>query len=63
LSFEIPLRRSEIMSIDKKDMNPRRYPPFWERFVPIVLAILGVVIAGMMVVAVSIALGIFPGSM
>jgi hypothetical protein len=51
------------MSIDKKDMNPRRYPPFWERFVPIVLAILGVVIAGMMVVAVSIALGIFPGSM
>jgi uncharacterized integral membrane protein len=46
----------------EKKKKMRSYPPFWERFVPIVLAILGIVIVGLMIVAILVALGVFPGS-
>lgn len=50
------------MTMEKKESKTRRYPPFWERFIPIVLAILGFVIVGMMIIAVTVALGVFPGA-
>ena len=62
LQYAEPTRRSQGMSDDKKKKSSRKYPPFWERFVPIALAILGIVVIGMMIVAVSVALGVFPGS-
>jgi hypothetical protein len=44
------------MDQKNKKSTQRRYPPFWER------AILGIVIVGIVIVAISVALGIFPGS-
>jgi hypothetical protein len=49
------------MTVEKKKMT-RSYPPFWERFVPIILAILGLIIVVMLIVAVTVAIGIFPGA-
>jgi hypothetical protein len=40
--------------------DPRRYPPFWEKAVPIIVALIGVIVLGLAIVAASVALGIFP---
>ena len=58
----VSVERYQCMTIEKRKSKTRRYPPFWERFVPIVLAILGFVIVGVMIVAVTVALGLFPGT-
>jgi uncharacterized integral membrane protein len=50
------------MDAERKSNSPREYPPFWERAVPVILTILGVVIVGMIIVAFLVALGLFPGS-
>jgi len=46
------------MSTDKK--GPRRYPPLWERAVPIIVILIGLLVVGLVLVAASVALGIFP---
>ena len=46
------------MSNDKKE--PRRYPPLWERAVPIILSLIGLLVLGLVIVAALVALGIFP---
>ena len=45
-----------------KEKRERRYPPFWERAVPIAVGILVLVIAVILVVIVAVALGVLPGS-
>jgi hypothetical protein len=44
------------------EKRERRYPPFWERAVPVAVGILALVIVAMIVVIVAVALGVFPGS-
>jgi hypothetical protein len=43
-----------------KPTPPRRYPPFWERSVPIFVVIIAFLVVGLAIVAAGIALGIFP---
>jgi hypothetical protein len=45
----------------KVPQNKRSYPPFWERAVPILVATIAIIIAGLLVVAVLAAMGLFPG--
>lgn len=45
-----------------KEKPERRYPPFWERAVPVAIGILAFVIVVMLLVIVAVALGVFPGS-
>ena len=40
----------------------RRYPPFWEKFIPIALGIITVIIVILLLIIIAIALGLFPGS-
>lgn len=40
----------------------RRYPPFWEKFIPIALGIIAVIIVILLLIIIAIALGVFPGS-
>ncbi len=46
------------------ERTPRRtkraYPAFWERAVPVLLAIIGVAIVALLLVALLVALGLFP---
>jgi hypothetical protein len=48
------------MEKDSSKPEVRRYPPFWERAVPIVVGVIAVLVVGLAVVAASVALGIFP---
>ena len=48
------------MKEGNKKPTPRRYPPFWERAVPIIVAVIGVLVLGLAIVAASVALGVFP---
>lgn len=43
-----------------KSNEPRQYPPFWERAVPLLVALIGLLVFGLVLVAASVALGIFP---
>ena len=49
-----------------KDRNlpsdERRYPPFWERVVPIALGVIAVVMVILLVIILAVALGLIPGS-
>lgn len=45
---------------DGRRAPKRRYPPFWERFVPIALGIILVIIVALLLIAISVALGLFP---
>jgi hypothetical protein len=45
-----------------REKRERRYPPFWERAVPVAVGILVLLIAVILVVIVAVALGVFPGS-
>lgn len=38
----------------------RRYPPFWEKFIPVALIIIVVIIAILLLVVLSVALGLLP---
>lgn len=44
----------------KKNHEPRSYPPFWERAVPFLVGMIGLIIIALLVVAVLVAVGIFP---
>jgi hypothetical protein len=53
------------MSVSGGEHRPspkRGYPPFWEKAVPILLAIIVVVIVVLLLIAVAVVLGLFPGS-
>jgi hypothetical protein len=43
-----------------KERRERRYPPFWERAVPVAVGILVLIIVIILVVTVAVALGVFP---
>ncbi len=43
-----------------KEKRERRYPPFWERAVPVAVGILATLIVIMLAVIVAVALGVFP---
>ena len=45
-----------------KHKTERRYPPLWERIVPISLVVIGVAVAVVLLIILSVALGLFPGS-
>ena len=45
---------------DKKPTPRRRYPPFYEKFVPIALGVIVVVIIILLIITVAVALGLFP---
>jgi hypothetical protein len=49
--------------VDKESSRPpeRQYPKFFEKFVPIAIGILIVIIIGMLVFAIGVILGIFSG--
>ena len=38
----------------------RRYPPFWEKAVPVFVVVMGFVILLMLVIAIAVILGFFP---
>jgi hypothetical protein len=44
----------------KKNHGPRRYPPFWDRAVPLMVGMIGLIIIALLVVAVLVAIGLFP---
>lgn len=46
----------------KRVQRERRYPPFWERAVPVMVAVIAIVITALLVIAILVALGMFPGS-
>jgi hypothetical protein len=51
------------MGSNDKGTRPRRqYPPFWERVVPIALAVIAVLIAILLLAIIAAALGSFPGA-
>lgn len=39
------------------DNDTRRYPPFWEKFIPVFLAFIALAILGLILVALSVILG------
>jgi hypothetical protein len=48
---------------DHADPRPKRtYPPFYERVVPIALAIIALIIVVLLLVSLGVALGLFPGA-
>lgn len=47
---------------DKNSKTPERhYPPFWEKAVPVAIAIIGVIIIVLLLISIAVALGLFPG--
>lgn len=47
-------------STSSKSSPVRRYPPFWEKAVPVFVVVMGVVILIMLVITIAVALGFFP---
>ena len=49
---------------DHENRTPpkRQYPPFYEKVVPIALAIIVIVIVILLVIILGVALGLFPGA-
>ena len=41
--------------------NKRQYPPLYEKAIPIALGVIAVAILAVLVVALSVLLGVFPG--
>lgn len=48
---------------EKPAPKTRSYPPFWERAVPVVVAMIGIAIAALLIIALLVALGLFPGAL
>jgi hypothetical protein len=46
--------------MEKTKKKIRKYPPFWEKFIPYFLAVISLAIIGLVVVALSVVFGIFP---
>lgn len=46
---------------DKREQPARRYPRFYERLVPIALAIIGLAVLVLSLIIVGVALGLLPG--
>jgi uncharacterized integral membrane protein len=44
----------------KQSGEMRSYPPFWERAVPVLVVLIGIIIAGLLVIALLVAFGVFP---
>jgi hypothetical protein len=42
--------------------SKHRYPPFWERFVPIALGVIALVVVVLVLIIIAVALGLFPGA-
>ena len=55
--------KGEAAMSDKDDRAParRQYPPFYEKVVPIVLALIALVVIALLLVILGVALGLFPG--
>ena len=47
---------------DDRTPRPRQYPPFYEKVVPIALAIIVAAIIILLLIIVGVALGLFPGA-
>ena len=47
---------------EEKTIPKRRYPPFWEKFIPIALGIIAVIIVILLLIIIAVFTGIFPGS-
>lgn len=43
-----------------KSSPRRRYPPFWEKAVPVFVVVMGMVILIMLVITIAVILGVFP---
>jgi len=46
--------------MNKPTKNNRKYPPFWEKFIPIFLTLIGLALVVLLLVALSVVLGYFP---
>jgi hypothetical protein len=46
--------------MEKNKKKIRTYPPFWDKFIPYFIAVISLAILGLVIVALSVALGIFP---
>jgi hypothetical protein len=55
-------RRMAMREEKKSPPADRRYPPFWERAVPIALGVIAVVIVILLLIAMAVVLGWFPGA-
>jgi hypothetical protein len=42
------------------EVNKRSYPPFWEKFIPLFLGIMGLIITIMIVIVFAVVFGFFP---
>jgi hypothetical protein len=51
------MSRSENQTAPK-----RRYPPFWEKVVPIAIGVIAVVVVILLLVIIAVALGLLPGA-
>jgi hypothetical protein len=49
-----------VNGTSSKSSPKRRYPPFWEKAVPVFVVVMGVVILIMLVITIAVALGVFP---
>jgi hypothetical protein len=47
---------------DDHSRPKRRYPPFYEKVVPIALVIIAIAIIALLLIIVGVALGLFPGT-
>ncbi len=47
---------------EKSPSAERRYPPFWERAVPIALGVIALVVVVLLIIAIVIVLGLFPAA-
>ncbi len=51
--------------MDNKDEHTpakRRYPPFYEKVVPIALGIIALIVVVLLLIILGVALGLFPGA-
>ena len=46
--------------MNKPPKKNRKYPPFWEKFIPIFLTLISLAIIGLILVALSVVLGYLP---
>jgi hypothetical protein len=51
------------MGNNKDEHTPakRRYPPFYEKVIPIALGIIALIVIALLLVILGVALGLFPG--
>jgi hypothetical protein len=46
-----------VSTMSGSDKDTRKYPPFWDKFIPIFLAVIALAILGLILVALSVILG------